>query len=89
MTKSELIKKIHKNNNYNYQEIEDIVSQTLDTIASGLKEDGKVVLSGFGTFETYYQEGYYGINPSTGNKIYIEGINKIRFNASKKLKDNL
>ena len=89
MTKSELIKKIHSSNNYNYQEIQDIVTQTLDIIAEGLATDGKVVLSGFGTFEKYYQEGYYGVNPATGAKIYVEGINKIRFNASKKLKDNM
>lgn len=89
MTKSELIKKIHSQNNYNYQEIQDIVTQTLDLITLGLAEDGKVVLSGFGTFEKYYQEGYYGVNPATGQKIYVEGINKIRFNASKKLKDSL
>lgn len=89
MTKSELIKKIHSENNYNYQEIQDIVTQTLDAIAEGLAQDGKVVLSGFGTFEKYYQEGYYGVNPATGAKIYVEGINKIRFNASKKLKDTL
>ena len=89
MTKSELIKKIHSENNYNYQEIQDIVTQTLDLIAEGLAKDGKVVLSGFGTFEKYYQEGYYGVNPATGAKIYVEGINKIRFNASKKLKDVL
>lgn len=89
MTKSELIKKIHAENNYNYQEIQDIVTQTLDMIAEGLVKDGKVVLSGFGTFEKYYQEGYYGVNPATGAKIYVEGINKIRFNASKKLKDTL
>ena len=47
------------------------------------------MLSGFGTFEKYFQEGYYGVNPATGAKIYVEGINKIRFNASKKLKDTL
>lgn len=89
MTKSELIKKIHSENNYNYQEIQDIVTQTLDAITEGLAKDGKVVLSGFGTFEKYYQEGYYGVNPATGAKIYVEGINKIRFNASKKLKETL
>ena len=86
MTKSELIKKIHSENNYNYQEIQDIVTQTLDAITEGLAKDGKVVLSGFGTFEKYYQEGYYGVNPATGAKIYVEGINKIRFNGRKKVK---
>lgn len=89
MTKSELIKRIHRNNELNYTEIEAIVSQTLDMITQGLAEDGKVVLSGFGTFEKYYQDGYYGVNPATGAKIFVEGNYKIRFNASKSLKEKL
>lgn len=89
MTKSELIKKIHKQNNYNYVEIESIINQTFEALSNAIVSDDKVVLSGFGTFEKYYQEGYYGVNPATGDKIYVEGNYKIRFNASKKLKTNL
>ena len=86
VTKSELIKLIHKNNNYNYTEVEDIVNQAFNTIMDALVEEDKVVISGFGTFEKYYQEGYNGVNPSTGDKIFVEGGYKLRFNASKKLK---
>ena len=43
--------------------------------------------SGFGTFEKYYQEGYDGINPSTGEKLLVDGSYKIRFSSSKKLKE--
>ncbi len=87
MTKSELIKKIHRNNNLNFVEIERIVNEVLNEITNGLQEDGKVVLTGFGTFEKYYQEGYDGINPSTGEKLLVDGSYKIRFSSSKKLKD--
>lgn len=87
MTKSELIKNIHRNNELNYVDIEKIVNDVLTEIATGLQEDGKVVLTGFGTFEKYYQEGYNGINPSTGEKLSVNGSYKIRFSSSKKLKD--
>lgn len=87
MTKSELIKRIHKNNDLNYVEIEKIVSDVLNEITEGLINDGKVVLTGFGTFEKYYQDGYDGINPSTGEKLLVNGGYKIRFSSSKKLKD--
>ncbi len=86
MTKSELIKEIHKNNDYNYVEIESLINQTFEAIMNALAKEDKVVISGFGTFEKYYQDGYNGINPATGSKIFVEGNNKIRFNASKKLK---
>ena len=86
MTKSELIKKIHHNNELNFVEVEKIVNEVLMEITNGLLEDGKVVLTGFGTFEKYYQEGYDGINPSTGEKLVVDGSYKIRFSSSKKLK---
>ena len=87
MTKSELIKKIHRDNELNYVEIEKIVNEVLSEITRGLLEDGKVVIPGFGTFEKYYQDGYNGINPSTGEKLVVDGSYKIRFSSSKKLKD--
>ena len=87
MTKSELIKKIHHNNELNFVEVEKIVNEVLIEITKGLLEDGKVVLTGFGTFEKYYQEGYDGINPSTGEKLLVDGSSKIRFSSSKKLKE--
>lgn len=87
MTKSELIKKIHHDNDLNYVEIEKIVNAVLNEISTGLIEDGKVVLTGFGTFEKYYQEGYSGVNPSTGQRLEVPGSYKIRFSTSKKLKE--
>ncbi len=87
MTKSELIKEIHRNNNLNYVEVEKVVNDVLQEITKGLQSDGKVVLTGFGTFEKYYQDGYNGINPATGEKLVVNGGYKVRFSSSKKLKD--
>ena len=87
MTKSELIKNIHQNNDLNYVEVEKVVNDVLEQIVQGLMEDDKVVLTGFGTFERYFQTGYDGINPATGEKLSVSGGYKIRFSASKKIKD--
>lgn len=89
MTKSELIKKIHANSDYNYSDIEQITDLIFELISQGLVEEDKVVISGFGTFEKYYQDGYAGVNPATGQPIKVAGKYKIRFNASKKLKETL
>lgn len=89
MTKSELIKIIHQKNNFNYVDIEAIINQMFEEISNAITSEDKVVISGFGTFEKYFQQGYYGVNPSTGDRIFVEGNYKIRFSASKKLKANL
>ena len=44
MTKSELIKKIHHNNELNFVEVEKIVNEVLIEITKGLLEDGKVMM---------------------------------------------
>lgn len=87
MTKSQLIKTIHQNSEYRYVDVENIVNQVFDVITNALLEDDKVVVSNFGTFEKYHQASYVGVNPSTGERITIEGTNKVRFIASRKVKD--
>ena len=89
MTKSELIKKINKENDLNYVVIEKIVNEVFDAITEGIVNDGKVVLTGFGSFEKYFQDGYDGVNPSTGEKLSVKGGYKVRFSSSKKLKENI
>ena len=81
--------RIHQSNDLNYVQIDTLVTQVFSEIAIALQNEDKVVISGFGTFEKYYQESYNGVNPSTGEPLKIEGNYKIRFSASKKLKDML
>lgn len=89
MTKSELIRVIHDQTDFNFTEIEDIFDLIFQEIIEGLKKEDKVLISGFGTFEKYYQEGYTGVNPSTGEPIEVPGSFKIRFNTSRKMKEEL
>ena len=84
MTKSELIRIVHDKSNYNFSDIEEVIDLFLESIVDSLEKDDKVVISGFGTFEKYYQEGYEGVNPSTGERIKVPGSYKTRFNFSKK-----
>ena len=45
MTKSELIKKIHSNTDFNYAEIEQITDCVFELISQGLIEDDKILIS--------------------------------------------
>lgn len=85
MNKIDLIRKIYEENNYTYQQIESIVNQVFDELGNAILENEKVMIYGFGTFERHLQKGYMGLNPSTGEKIFINDKYKIRFSISKNI----
>lgn len=89
MTKSELIKEIHDKSDYNYSLIQNLVDLLFESLSEGIKNNDKLVISGFGTFEKFYQESHKGVNPSSGKPIIVEGGYKVRFNASKILKNKI
>ena len=89
MTKIQIIKTIHKNSELRYVDVEEVVNQLFDIISDSIAEEEKVVISGFGTFEKIYQTSYSGVNPSTGEKITVEGFNKVRFTSSRVLRDKI
>lgn len=62
------------------QSLIDSISQTLK------KKDGKVTLTGFGTFAKSRRNARNGRNPRTGETIKIKAHNVVTFKAGKKLK---
>jgi len=56
MKKKDIVTAIYENSSYQKQVIEDIVNETFKLMALGLIEDGKVMISDFGTFEKVYQK---------------------------------
>ena len=89
MSKQDLIKKLkHKNPSLNQSEIETIINTFSENILKALKNDKNIELRGFGTFFVKkIKEKFASRNPKTGELIYVPEKNKVRFRASKKLKD--
>ena len=58
-------------------------------IVSVLKEDGRVAISGFGTFHVRQRKARMGVNPSTGETIEIPASRAPAFKAAKLLKEAL
>lgn len=56
-------------------------------IARTLKRNGKVQITGFGTFESRQRKARAGRNPRTGEKIRIPASRTVSFRAGKGLKD--
>ena len=90
MTKSELIEQIAKEAGVTKTTAKQIVNSFLDTISNELvKEDGKVRLTGFGTFLTTQRKARKGRNPQTGETIEIEASSTVKFRPAKALKESV
>ena len=89
MTKTDLVNVIAAETEVSKKVVDAVVHSALEAIANALKEDDKVQLIGFGTFEVKSVAAREGHNPKTGETIQIPESKKISFSASKVLKDSL
>lgn len=87
MTKVELIAAVAEKAGLSKKDAEKAVTATIDAITEGLKNDGKVQLVGFGTFEVRSRAAREGKNPATGATIEIPATKVPAFKAGKSLKD--
>lgn len=87
MIKTELINALSIKTNSSKKSAETFVNAFIDVIATELKSNGKVHLTGFGTFETRKRASRKAINFRTKEQIIIpESIAPV-FKAGKALKE--
>ncbi len=88
MTKAELIDQMAQDADISKTAAGEALKSLTDSIAAALKKkDGKVTLTGFGTFSKSRRKARNGRNPQTGETIKIKACNVVKFKAGKKLKD--
>jgi len=85
MNKGELVEKVAKNTGYAKSQVNEILSDVIDTIAKTVKKD-KVQLVGLGTFKPVKRKARTGVNPATGAKIKIPARKALKFTATAALK---
>lgn len=91
MNKSELVEAVQNSLGKDATKrcAEDALAAVLDSIASGVKKDGKVQLIGFGTFEVKHRAARMGRNPKTGEAMKIKASKTVGFKCSSSLKASL
>ncbi len=89
MNKSELIDSVAKLTKLSKKDSEAAINATLESITEALVRDEKVVLVGFGTFETRERAERMGRNPSTKEEITIPASKAPAFKPGKSLKDKV
>ena len=88
MTKADLVESIATDVGITKVEAEAALNSLQDGIAKALKKkNGKITLTGFGTFSTSHRKARKGRNPQTGEVITIKATNVIKFKPGKKLKE--
>ena len=85
--KVELVAAIAEKSELTKVESEKALNAFIDTVTEELKNDGKVQLVGFGTFEVAERAERQGRNPKTGEAITIPASKSPKFKAGRSLKD--
>lgn len=89
MNKAELIVAVAEKTDLSRKDVDKVVNTMLDTIMETLRDNGKVSLVGFGSFEAKERPARKGHNPMTGEVIDIEASRAPSFKAGKSLKEIL
>ncbi len=87
MNKSELINAIAEKSGLSKVESKKALDAILETIAVEVKNDGKVVLVGFGTFSLSERSARMGVNPQTKKPIEIPSRKSMKFKPGSTLRD--
>ena len=87
MNKTERIAAIAERAEISKKDSEKALKAFIDVVTEQLKNDDKVQLVGFGTFEVSKRAAREGRNPQTGQNMKIDACKAPKFKAGKALKD--
>mgnify|MGYP000660107913 FL=1 len=89
MNKSDLISTVAFKTSITKKETEAVVTAFLETIVQAVSEGERVTLVGFGSFEARERKAREGINPKTGEKLYIPCARVPTFSVGKFFKNKV
>jgi DNA-binding protein HU-beta len=89
MNKTELIAAMAERAEISRKDAEAALKAFVETVSDALKNDDKVQIVGFGTFEVVERGEREGRNPLTGESMTIKASRNPKFKAGKALKDAL
>jgi DNA-binding protein HU-beta len=86
MNKSDLINKIAEQTDFSKADSERAVNACLASIEDALVKEGKLTLTGFGTFSIQERKERKGRNPQTGKEMNIPASKSVKFKPGKNLR---
>ncbi len=85
MKKADILSHMVDETNITKAEAEEAMTAFLDAVKEGLKDGGKVTLTGFGSFTVVERKARTGRNPKTGEPVEIPETRTVKFTPSDKL----
>ena len=89
MNKREMLEHLATESGCSKATCEKMVSLIIKGISHGLITDGKVQLTGFGTFEVRSRKAHESRHPRTGESIYLNTSKTVGFRPGSKLKNDI
>jgi DNA-binding protein HU-beta len=89
MTKADLVAKMASDTKLTKADTERVLNSFLTNVTKTLKKEGKLTLTGFGTFEVTKRKKRKGRNPQTGDFIKIKARKVVKFKPGMGLKSNI
>src|SRR4029078_8085622 len=86
LTKADLADAIYATLPVDKQKAAQIVEDYIELIKDALEKDGKVMLSGFGSYEVKFKPPRRGRNPQTGDTITLRARKVVKFKPSQLLR---
>ena len=86
LTKADLADAIFTSVKVDKQKAAQIVEDYIELIKDALEKDGKVMLSGFGSYEFKFKPPRRGRNPQTGDSIILRARRVVKFKPSQLLR---
>ena len=89
MNKSELIERLAERCQLGHLQSEDVVNLMFDQIRDALASGRRIEIRGFGSFVVKDYGSYWGRNPKTGDKIWVNPKRLPAFKVGKELRERL
>lgn len=88
-TKEFQVKEVAKATGVSQDKVAEIYETLIDVLRTGLKEEGKVILSNFGTFNKGVRAEHNCRNPKTGETMTVPAHNVVKFHPIDALKKQI
>lgn len=86
MTKQDVVDSVASKTGLSKKDAGDAVEAVLDTVTGALVSGDSVTFTGFGKFSTSKRAARQGVNPRTGEKVWINAATVPKFSAGSQLK---